>query len=195
VVGTLLSVAITLVAGAAVWGFVNQQAGASATSYANNVAATDNFLNEQFKIVDMSFPAVGTCPGSNSAYCLSFWIYNTGNVVFQPASVRLYDSAKAINIIFYSKCPTGSTANCVVDLLSSPVCTIAASTYESTTMSSFSLKQTNLQYLTLTIPPTQTQQVCTSDPSFGQAMSSGTTYSVTLTGVYGNSLTYYMLHP
>lgn len=178
-VGSVLSLAITVIAGAAVFGYVNIQAGLSELSYASSVAATNNFLAEDFKVFDLHFPST-----TQAAY----WIYNVGNVNLQVFQVRLYDNAGQINILYNYTVAGGTKTDYLYDLRSSLAtkCGTAASSYESPTITSLSVKTTNARTLSLTIPPTQTN--C---PSFGQSYTAGTTYTVVVTGLYGNSVSTY----
>ena len=54
-VGAVLTIAMTLIAGAATWGFVRSQAGVSENALQSNAANTNNLLNEHFGVVDMYF--------------------------------------------------------------------------------------------------------------------------------------------
>ncbi len=165
--------------GAAVFGYVNGQAGVSEASYANSVGVNNNFLAEKFKVVDLNFPA------SNQ---IGFWIYNTGSISLQVFQVRVSDSAGLINLLYnYTK--SGQTkTDYVFDLRSSLAskCKTAASSYESPLISGINTNLQIGQSLTVTIP--LLSALC---PSFGQTTSSGTSYSVTVVGLYGNSVRYY----
>ena len=108
-VGTLLTIAITLITGSAVWGYINVQAGTSELSYANTVGGTDNFLAENFKVSDISFSTLTAKGGScTSGYCsIVFYLYNVGLVSDQISQVRLSDTAGQVNIL-YNFTKTGS---------------------------------------------------------------------------------------
>lgn len=172
---------MTLIAGFAVFGFVNGQAGVSALAYGNSVGATDNFLAENFKVVDLYFA---------STTQTGFWLYNTGSTNLLLFSVRLYDSAGLVNLL-YNYTVSGSTkTNYLYDLRStlSTKCKTAASSYESPTLTTVNTVKQNAVLVALTIPPTQTN--C---PSFAQTFNTGTTYVITATGLYGNAVTYYQV--
>ena len=178
-VGSVLSIAITVIAGAAVFGYVNTQAGLSALSYGSSVAATNNFLAENFKVFDLNFPSTTQATS---------WIYNVGNVNLQLFQVRLYDNSGQVNILYNYTVSSGTKTHYLYDLRSSLAtkCKTAASSYESPSITSLSVKTTNARTISLTIPPTQTN--C---PSFGQSYTAGTTYTIFVTGLYGNSVSTY----
>jgi len=180
----MLAIAMTLIAGAAAWGFVRSQAGNSEGALQSNAVATNNLLSEHFGITTMYFGAV------TSTTATTFWVYNTGSLTFQIASVRVYDSAGLINLLYSSTGTGGSKTDYVYDLKSnlSTQCKTAASSYESPSVTGTNVKVTNQQFYTLTIPPTTSN--C---PSYGQTFGvagSGTTYTVVVTGIYGNSVTF-----
>jgi hypothetical protein len=138
-------------------------------------------LSEHFAVVDMYY---GTTTST------TFWVYNTGSVTFQVLSVRLYDSAGLVNL-FYNYTQSGSVrTDQVYDLRSSLAakCKTAASSYETPSLTATTVRTTNEQLYTLTIPPTSSN--C---PSYGQTFGvagSGTTYTVVVTGIYSNVNTF-----
>jgi flagellin-like protein len=178
VIGAILAISITLVAGAAAWGFVRAQAGASETALQGNAVNTNNLLSEHFNVVDMYF---GTTTSA------TFWVYNTGSLTYQVFSVRIYSSTTSVNLLYNFTVSGGVKTDQVYDLRSglATKCKTAASSYEAPVIAATSVKVTNAQFYTLTIPPTSA-----SCPSFGQTITSGTTYTVVVTGIYGNVVTY-----
>jgi len=126
--GTLIMVAITLIAGAAVFGWINGQAGTSENAYGASVANNVNFLRERFVIVAQSFaaspPSTGlacsTVGGSSPNYectLVTFWPYNSGQVQFTLFSVRIQNltdmpasagNKNPLNVVFYP----GSSSGC-----------------------------------------------------------------------------------
>jgi hypothetical protein len=174
----MLAIAMTLVAGAAAWGFVNSQAGVSESALNSDGVATNDMLSEHFAVVDMYF---GTTTSA------TFMVYNTGSLTFQIASVRLYDSAGLVNVLYSSSGTGASKTDYVYDLKSTLTteCKTAASTYESPSVTTTNVKVTNEELYTLTIPPTTTN--C---PSYGQTFAVGTTYTVVVTGLYGTVQTF-----
>ena len=181
----MLAIAMTLVAGAAAWGFVRGQAGSSEGALQSNAVATNDLLSEHFAIPNMYFGA------TTSTNVVTFMFYNTGSLTDQIASVRLYDSAGLVNLLYTSTGTGASQTDYVYDLrstLSSQCKTAAYSSYESPSLTLTTVKTTNWQLYTLTIPPTTSN--C---PSYGQTFGvagSGTTYTVVVTGIYGNSVTF-----
>jgi len=178
VIGAILAISITLVAGAAAWGYVRAQAGASENALQGNAVNTNNLLSEHFGVVDMYF---GTTTSA------TFWVYNTGSLTYQTYSVRLYSSTTSVNLLFNYTQSGGVKTEQVYDLRSALAnkCKTAASTYEAPALTATTVKLTNAQFFTLTIPPTSG-----SCPSFGQTITAGVTYTVVVTGVYGNVVTY-----
>ena len=180
-VGTVLTLALTLIAGAATWSFARSEAGTSEQSLQANVLNTNNYLGEQFKVIDMTFTST----------TVTIWIYNIGTVTFFPFQVRLYDSAGLVDIL-YNYTQSGSTrTNLVFDRLASSsnyytTCRLSGSSYESPVLSTAALKPSDAFTITLTIPGT-----VSGCPSYGQTFTSGTSYTVVVTGLYGNVYTYY----
>jgi flagellin-like protein len=137
--GTLIMVAITLVAGAAVFGWINGQAGTSENAYGASVANNVNFLKERFVPVTQTFsasPSGGACStvgGTNPHYycnLLSFWVYNAGQITFRMYTVKIQNLTDIpsglgacstaggcpLNILFFAgsttSCATANPQNC-----------------------------------------------------------------------------------
>lgn len=129
--GTLIMVTITLIAGAAVFGWINGQANSSETAYGASVANNINFLRERFVIVTQSFAA---SPPSTSSACstvggtspnyectlLTFWPYNAGQITFTLYSVRIQNltdmpasavNKNPLNAVFYAGTSTACSAS------------------------------------------------------------------------------------
>jgi len=146
----MLAIAMTLIAGAAAWGFVNSQAGASEGALQNNAVATNDMLSEHFAVVDMYF---GTTTST------TFMLYNPGSLTYQTHSVRFYGSRGNVNLLFnYTQSGVVKT-NYVYDLRSTLAskCKTATASYESPSpgyISGTTVKLSNSQFFTLTIPPT-----------------------------------------
>ncbi len=182
-IGAVLSIAITVVAGSAAFSFINLQARVSELNYANSVGTTNSYLAENFKVIDIYFA---------SSTQMGIWVYNIGNINLQTFSVRVYDSASLVNVL-YNYTGTTTKTDRVFDLRASSTylhttCRLAGSTYESPTISTVNTVIQNAQLLLLTIPPTTTN--C---PSYGATFTSGTTYFVKVTGLYGNVVAYYQV--
>lgn len=178
IIGSVLAIAITLIAGAAAWGYVRTQAATSESALQNNVVGTNNFLNERFSLIDMYF---------TTSTSTSFWVYNTGSVTLQAFSVRLYDSAGLVNLMFNYTQSGSVRTDYVYDLRSSLTtkCKTAATSYETPSLTATTVMGTIAQIYSLTIPP-----ALANCPSFGQTFGSGTTYTLVLTGIYGNTAAY-----
>jgi flagellin-like protein len=71
ILATLIMIAITLIAGAAVFGWVNGEIGVSAGAVGSNVAVNVNYLREHEVISLVNFP---------NDTSVSSWVYNTGMV-------------------------------------------------------------------------------------------------------------------
>lgn len=113
--GALIMIAITLVAGAAVFGWVNGQAGSSENAYGQSAAASANYLREHFAPVTSTFTGAGgaACSGAPKVCTIAnFWIFNNGQLSFTLASLQIQSAVGApagnfLNIIYT---PTSFTA-------------------------------------------------------------------------------------
>jgi len=175
---------MTLIAGAATWSYVRAQAGSSEGAILGSSLTNSNFLGEQFKVTDMTFASTTQA---------SAWVYNLGTLTLSVFSIRLYDSAGLVNIL-YNYTQSGSVkTDMVYDLRASSTyyystCRLAGSSYETPLISSTTVKSTNVQTYALTIP-----SAISNCPSYGQTFTSGTTYTVVVTGLYGNVVTFYQV--
>ena len=88
---TLIMLAVTLIAGAAAFGWINGQASVSEGAYGQSVANNVNFLNERFVPLTETFSGTGIHDACNSGTCTgsSFWIYNTGKVGFTLLTLHI----------------------------------------------------------------------------------------------------------
>lgn len=177
----MLTAAMTIIAAAAIFGYVNGQAGNSAQAYGTQVGSSVQYLEEKFTVVDMAW---------TSSTSVTLWIYNTGKIQLNLLQVRFYDSAGLVNILFnYSKI-SGSNTNRVHDFRSSSSgkCGISGTSYENPVIvgsGSFVAGISNAATIQLTIPPSSSG--C---PSYGQTLVTGTTYFVAVSGTNGNSYTF-----
>jgi len=145
---TLLMVTVTLIAGAAVLGWVNGQAGSSEKAYGNSAAQNINYLNERFTAESQVFTnnAGGACNGPNGAGgagagCTgaSFYLYNDGSVTFTLYSIQIVTQSSSnpnqLNIVYYSACTLSTTCtnpsntNREVVTAPSPTCTVPSPCY------------------------------------------------------------------
>ena len=114
---TLLMVVVTLIAGAAVLGWVNGQAGTSEQAYGNSAANNINYLNERFSAESQVFSnnAGGACSGAGGpgpgCTAASFYLYNDGSVTFTLKSIQIVSTNPTypLNIIFYTACQSSAT--------------------------------------------------------------------------------------
>ncbi|MDG7010846.1 MAG: hypothetical protein JRN57_01875 [Nitrososphaerota archaeon] len=195
VIGTVLVTAMTLVAGAAIWGYVNGQAGVASQAYGQSVGNSVQYLEEKFAVIDMQIANV-TCPGGIGT-CGSFtlWIYNTGKIQLTLEQVRVYDASKNWNLdLLYNYVTSGgSVTNQVTDLTAgASKCSIQASTYEKPAVGgslSYFAPISNTTEIQLIVPPTTATPLGSTCPSFGQ-LAHTTPYFAVVAGSYGNSYTY-----
>ena len=180
-VASVLLIAITLITGFAVWGYVDGQAGTTEQAYGQSVGATANYLQEKFVVVSMDL--------NSSSETTTVWLYNNGNVGLRLVQVRLYDSANKIDLLYNYTVSGSAKTDYVYDLLSTSPgeCKTAASTYETPLLSTVDAGSGTTQSLKLTIPPEPTGGGC---PSFGQTFSSNVVYSAMVLAVYGNTVTF-----
>lgn len=172
----MLAIAMTLIAGAAAWGFVRSQAAVSEGALQSGALNTNDMLAEHFVIATMYF---GTTTSA------TFLVYNTGTITDQVASVRLYDSAGLVNVFYNYTKHSPCTGDCVMDLKSSLTTKCKAAATESPSLTQTTVKSSDEEFYTLTIPGTTSN--C---PSYGQLFTVGTTYTIVVTGVYGNVVTF-----
>ena len=171
--GAVLTIAITLIAGAALFGYVNDEAAVNERQYGQAVGGTVNFLNERFAVVNMAFPS----PDS-----VEIWLYNDGQLNLQVTQITLYDGSESqMNLAYsgYSSSTSTETANggfCdSIDIPSSSLTT-------NPTLSSVSAPAgTTPLEITLQLPA-------------GCTLTSGLTYDVNVLGVHGNDVIYYSVY-
>ncbi|MDG6969467.1 MAG: hypothetical protein JRN05_03745 [Nitrososphaerota archaeon] len=168
-VGSLLAIAITIIAGAAVFGYVNTQAGVSERQLGSGVGSTVNYLQERFVVVDMYFV---------SSSQVTVYLYNNGNIALSPVEILLYNSGRTLYLTYTASTVAYTTPSCGS--------VTATTSYEnpllwsSSTSSGLAISKQAFQAITLALP------TCS-----GASFSSGTTYVVDVVGLYGNSVTYY----
>jgi len=114
-------VVVTLIAGAAVLGWVNGQAGNSEQAYGNSAANNINYLNERFAAESQVFTSLtgGNCNGpkgvgpSDGLGCgaANFYLYNDGSLAFTLYSIQIVNAPlnpNPLNIVFYSACTSSA---------------------------------------------------------------------------------------
>jgi len=167
VVGSLLAIAITVIAGAAVFGYVNTQAGVSERKYGNSVGATVQFLEERFVVVQLNY----------TSSSVTLWLYNMGQINLSPVQVLVYNNGRSTYLLY--------NATKIISYKPTSCTTAASTTYENPLMwnpktgTGLSGPIQTVQKLTLTLPS------CS-----GASFASGTTYTASVLGVNGNVVVY-----
>ena len=173
IVATVLTVAITIVAGAAVFGYVNAQSGVSENQLGQAAGAVNNYLSEQYSVVNINF----------TASSMSLWFYNYGGINLQPVQFQLYNASKSLFVQF--------NATKVVNLDNPGGCNVAATSYEHPLLYNalpggsnpggvVNIARGAIAKITFTLPS------CIST-----TFTSGRTYYASVTGLYGNTVQYY----
>jgi len=188
-IGTLLMVAITLIAGAAAFGWVNGQAKTSEIAYGQNAAAGVNYLQEHFAPIASTFTGTGggACSGSPDACTVAnFWIFNNGRVSFTLSTLQIQSACTPnnppqcyyLNIIYTS--PTTSQPSGTFTAYNSAGASLGCTP----NTPGFSVPSTNPVAIgTLSQSPySVTVPACSgvNDIVVGQG------YVITMTGLYGN---------
>ena len=195
VIGTVLVASMTLIAGAAIYGYVNGQASVASQAYGQAVGNSVQYLEEKFTVVDVVASNV-TC-GTSTCASFTLWIYNTGRIELSLFQVRLYDPATpskwALDLMYNYSAVGGSSVDKITDLAGgASKCSIAATSYESpafTGASAFSAQIGDSATIQLIVPPTSAAPAGATCPSFGQLVHTDAYYA-TVVGLYGNSVTY-----
>lgn len=169
IMGTLIMVAITLIAGTAVFGWINGQAGSSENAYGQSVASNVNFLRESFSVV--ATQVLGCSGDANGDPCtsLSLTLYNRGEVSLNVSSITiatLPGANSSWSLTFGASILTGS-------------CPIPAIVPNQKVAGNL------LPVSALSSPPYQPYQV-TIPGCWGNDMLVGQSYVVTIQGVYSN---------
>ena len=178
-VASVVTIAITIIAGASVFGYVNGQAGASERQYGISAGQTNNYLSEKFVVTLMTF-ASGPPP------TVTAWMYNSGSINFQPVQVEFYNVTSSCT----KSCTSLDlqyTASGVADV-NHPGCT-APNTNENPLFSSVNLSPNALLQLVLTIPNNFVGTGCVNN----YLLSVGGVYYVTVLGYYGNVVSYFQV--
>lgn len=164
----MLAIALTVIAGSAVFGYINGQAATTENQYGSSVGVTVNYLQEQFSVVDVSFAS------STQAV---LYVYNYGRVPVSPVQVIIYNSTQSVYLTF----------NATSVVATSPTaCSVAASTsnespliWNTASSSGMQVNIGSISTLTLTLPSCSAASFAT-----------GVTYYVKVTGLYGNIVVY-----
>ena len=206
IMGTLLMVAVTLVAGAAVFGFVNGQAATSEGQYGNSVAENVNYLNEHFEILNVQFPA-GNCQGTvPTRYCqvLQVSIYNTGSSALSVRSIMITGPVSSVSATpMYVLATQTSTWAYTSSSFSTPISGCVPSnsqytyTYTTTTVVSgttTTVVTSNTDTTTVAIPqsmmpPAMFTITLPPRPLSCPWFLDGSNYQIQVLGLYGNTVT------
>jgi hypothetical protein len=173
--GVLLTVAITLIVGGAVFSYVNGEATVSENRYGQAVAGSVDSLNERFVVADMAYAC--SPPPSPQCTSVSFYLYNNGQIALQLTSVLLYDST---HTQMSYDCTSGTCATALTGLCSAPASVISyppSSPPIGSTMTPIPIQGNPVQF-TISLPS-------------GCTFVSGTTYYLNILGVNGNDVIYY----
>ena len=175
--GTLIMIGITLVAGAAVIGWVNGQAGASEQVYGQNVANNVNYLSEHLVVVNIQFPSSGCSGTAPNRYCdvMQISIYNNGALVDSLGSVTVVDKNAVTQAMVAQTTPTSPGAWCAPN----PGCAVSP-VLKTTSMTTGPTQQPTV--FTITLPTAAA--ACTSLLCF----SVGQFYTVQVIGAFGYSV-------
>jgi hypothetical protein len=166
-VGSLLAIAITVIAGAAVFSYVNAQAGVSERQYGASVGATVQFLEERFSVVQVNY----------TSSSITIWLFNMGQINLSPVQILLYNNGRSAYLLY--------NATKIISYKPSSCTTAASTTYENPLMwnpktsTGLAVAIQSVAKLTLTLPS------CS-----GASFSSGTTYTISVVAVNGNVVVY-----
>ena len=213
--GSLLMIAITLIAGVAAFGWINGQAATSEKAYGNSVGNNINLLNERFTVVTQTFYAGGgaACTGGTSPNfeCdgASFWVFNNGQASFNLSTIQVRNltdipntaaNPNPLNIIFYtasdSGCPLGPQTCGFAAYNKAGTSLTCSNTQALPTLNGFyqnngvsDVPAPTLLQNQLTNNPYQismpTAATCAAGPMY---LYDGITYTFTFNGLYGNSV-------
>jgi hypothetical protein len=182
--GALIMIAITLVAGAAVFGWVNGQAGSSENAYGQSAAASSNYLREHFAPVTSTFTGAGgaACSGAPKVCTIgNFWIFNNGQLSFTLATLQIQSAVGAPAANFLNIIYTPTTYTAYASSGSSLGCAPATP--------GFSVPSTN-PIPAGTLSSTAYQVTIPTSCIGVNSLVVGQGYVITMTGLYGNVVQY-----
>ncbi len=188
---------MTLVAGGALFGYVNGQAANSENKLGASNAANVNFLNERFVVPQLTFKY--TSPMNQ----ITVYLYNNGQLTDSFVEAEVYTVPRSTMDLLYYYCssttPQTSTictlpqapftqliGNRVMDLNNRNTngCYADANTLESPTLQNFQVPIGGISPITFTLPSLAAG-------CFSGSFAVGAFYYVQLLGQYGNSVTYF----
>ncbi len=196
-VAAVITVAITLIAGGALFGYVNGQAAVNERQLGVANAANVNFLNERFVVPQITFKY--TSPTNQ----ITLYVYNNGQLSDAFVEVELYNSTRSKMDLVYYYCSTTTPQTSTLCKLPNPPSTLLsgnrvldlnnrnnnncyadATSLESPTVNSYQVPIGGISSITITLPSL-------SAPCVNGAFTVGTFYYVQLLGQYGNTVTYF----
>jgi flagellin-like protein len=183
-VAAVLTIAITIIAGAALFGYVNAEASNSENAIGNANALNVNFLNEHFVIAQIVYDR--SSPTSSAASSITIYLYNSGHVVNNFASIEVFNSSAGTTRMnmMYNPPPSSPTDLPLVVDLNQPSCNENTPGDEGPSLGngpgSFSVSLGSIAAITLKLPLCYTGMFQT-----------GVIYGVKVIGQYGNVVTSY----
>jgi hypothetical protein len=174
--------AITMVVGAGVFGYVNQQAGVSAQQYGSSAGATVNYLQERFVPVEMNFAY--NFPAGCTTHCesstITVYVYNNGNILNNFQQIEVYNGTRSkIDLTFTATAVTNVNSGCKITSGISSVENPVLGTGSGT----FSVSTGSIGSVTLTVH----------NSCYSSYLDQGDTYYVNVLGIYGNVVTYFQV--
>jgi hypothetical protein len=167
----MLLIAMTLVAGFAVFGYVRLQANVSELSYAQSVGGTMNYLQERFVVAQVTYTATA----------ITVYVYTNGQIPTQFAQIEVYGPTRASLDVTYDAnyVTVANPASCRGQ-------SAATTSNESPMLGSatgrLSVKVNYVTSVVLTLP------TCG-----GLSFTAGNTYFIKLLGAFGNTAVYYQV--
>ena len=163
-----MTMAITLVAGTAVFGYVRTQANVSELAYGQNVGSTLNFLQERFVIPLVSY----------SSNTITIYLYNNGQTIDQFTQVEVYGPTRSAMDVVYDanyatvNNPFACRGQSPGGSLETPTLGVSGG--------SLSVNVNLVKSITIKLP------TCA-----GLSFQPGSTYFVKILGQFGNTAVYY----
>jgi hypothetical protein len=170
-VATMLLLAMTIIAGFALFGFVRDQAGISELSYAQSVGGTNSYLAERFVVTLLSFTSTS----------VSVYLYTNGQIPTQVAQIEVYGPTRgALDVVYdAAHVTTTNPPSCAGQIA-------ATSSYETPMLGAgtgtFDEQVNYAAAVTLTLP------TCAA-----LAFTPGDVYFVDVVGMNGNTAVYYQV--
>ena len=174
-------VGITIGAGAAVFGYINGQAGASENLYGQNVAKNVNYLSEHFVIITTQFSHSGKSCQNVGGYCnqANVSIYNNGALDLTVTQITLVNIA--------SHTPGGASVP-TISLTSNATRTTVTGACVGSSPSGFSPSPAQ-PVRQNAVPPTVFTVSLPSSCAANQGILVGASYRIAVLGLYGNQVT------